>query len=187
MAELCAGIEAQTDHVHTLINNAGATWGAPLEEYPSEAFDKLMALNVRSVFQTTQRLLPLLRKGTNPTWPASIINIGSINGLGVSVLETYAYAASKAAVHHLTRVLAARLAADHVTVNAIAPGPFPTKMTKHVLETFREQIVERVPLGRVGRPSDLTGLCIALASRAGSYTSGAVIPVDGGALIQASL
>jgi NAD(P)-dependent dehydrogenase (short-subunit alcohol dehydrogenase family) len=109
-----------------------------------------------------------------------VINIGSIDGLRVPALETYAYSASKAAVHHLTRALAMRLAQHNVTVNAVAPGPFESKMMAATLETFREQIIGTCPLGRIGEPDDMAGVAIYLASRAGAYVTGAVIPVDGG-------
>ena len=124
--------------------------------------------------------MPLLRKAGTHADPARVINIGSIDGLHVPVLETYAYSASKAAVHHLTRTLARQLASDHVTVNAVAPGPFQSKMMKETLERFGDMIVAQVPRGRIGEPEDMAGIAIFLASRAGAYITGAVIPVDGG-------
>jgi NAD(P)-dependent dehydrogenase (short-subunit alcohol dehydrogenase family) len=166
--------------LHILVNNAGANWGAPLAEYPDSAWDKVLALNVKAVFHLTRALLPLLEKGARPGDPARVINIGSIDGLKVPLLETYAYSASKAAVHHLTRVLAQRLASRGVTVNAIAPGPFESKMMAETLERFRDSIVASCPLGRIGEPEDMAGTAIFLASRAGAYLTGAVIPVDGG-------
>jgi NAD(P)-dependent dehydrogenase (short-subunit alcohol dehydrogenase family) len=109
-----------------------------------------------------------------------VINIGSIDGIRVPLLETYAYSASKAAVHHLTRVLAQQLARRGITVNAVAPGPFESKMMAATLERFRDAIVSNCPLGRIGEPEDMAGVAIYLASRAGAYVTGAVIPVDGG-------
>jgi NAD(P)-dependent dehydrogenase (short-subunit alcohol dehydrogenase family) len=125
-------------------------------------------------------LLPRLEAAASPADPARVINVGSIDGLRVTELETYAYSASKAAVHHLTRVLARKLAARHVTVNAVAPGPFESKMTAWILEHSRAEIEAACPLGRIGEPEDMAGVAIYLASRAGAYLTGAVIPVDGG-------
>jgi len=166
--------------LHVLVNNAGANWGAPLAEYPDSAWDKVLALNVKAVFHLTKQCVPLLEKAARPGDPARVINIGSIDGLRVPLLETYAYSASKAAVHHMTRVLAMRLAGQGITVNAVAPGPFESKMMAETLERFREAIVASCPLGRIGEPEDMAGIAIYLASRAGAYVTGAVIPVDGG-------
>jgi NAD(P)-dependent dehydrogenase (short-subunit alcohol dehydrogenase family) len=162
-----------------LVNNAGANWGAPLAEFPDSAWDKVLALNVKAIFHLTVKALPLLQKAARPGDPARVINIGSIDGLKVPLLETYSYSASKAAVHHMTRVLARRLAPD-VTVNAVAPGPFESKMMHETLERFHDAIVGSCPLGRIGEPEDMAGVAIYLASRAGAYLTGAVIPVDGG-------
>ena len=162
------------------MNNAGANWGAPLAEYPDSAWDKVLALNVKAVFHLTRFLLPQLETAVRPGDPARVINVGSIDGLLVPVLETYAYSASKAAVHHLTRTLAHRLAPRGITVNAIAPGPFESKMMQETLERFGDAIVGQCPLGRIGRWEDMAGATIYLSSRAGAYLTGAVIPVDGG-------
>lgn len=177
---LAAEIAAREPALHVLVNNAGATWGAPLAEYPDAAWDKVLALNVKGVFHLTRSLVPLLAAGARPGDPARVINIGSIDGLQVPMLETYAYPASKAAVHHLTRVLALRLAAQNITVNAIAPGPFESKMMAETLQRFGDAIVARCPLRRIGTPEDMAGTAIFLASRAGAYLTGTVIPVDGG-------
>ena len=163
-----------------LVNNAGANWGAPIDQYPDEAFDKVFALNVKGVFNLTRFLTPLLQKAASDDDPARVINIGSIDGLQAPMLETYAYSSSKAAVHQLTRVLARRLAPQRITVNAIAPGPFESKMMAETLQRFGDQIRSSNPLGRIGRPEDMAGTAIFLASRAGAYLTGAVIPVDGG-------
>ncbi|GIW40369.1 MAG: 3-oxoacyl-ACP reductase [Candidatus Binatia bacterium] len=170
--------------LHVLVNNAGANWGAPLLEYPDSAWDKVLALNVKAVFHLTRALLPQLERAARPGDPARVINIGSIDGLRVPPLETYAYSASKAAVHHLTRVLAVQLARRGITVNAVAPGPFESKMMAATLEKFRDAIVASCPLGRIGEPEDMAGVAIYLASRAGAYVTGAVIPVDGGISIR---
>jgi NAD(P)-dependent dehydrogenase (short-subunit alcohol dehydrogenase family) len=177
---LADALAAREPALHILVNNAGANWGAPLAEYPDSAWDKVLALNVKSVFHLTRALLPLLEKAAKPGDPARVINIGSIDGLQAPVLETYAYSASKAAVHHMTRVLAHQLAARGITVNAVAPGPFQSKMMAETLERFRDVIVGSCPLGRIGEPEDMAGVAIYLASRAGAYLTGAVIPVDGG-------
>ncbi|HZN72012.1 MAG TPA: SDR family oxidoreductase [Micromonosporaceae bacterium] len=165
-----------------LVNNAGATWGEPLDTYPDSAFDKLWAVNVKGIFRLTVGLLPALRAEATPDDPARVINIGSIDGIRVPTMENYAYSASKAAVHMLTRHLAHALAEQHITVNAVAPGPFESKMMAFALNdpAMRAGIEELVPLHRIGRPDDMAGAAIYLASRAGSYLTGAVIPVDGG-------
>jgi len=177
---LAEAVAKRESSLHVLVNNAGANWGAPLAEYPDAAWDKVLALNVKGVGHLSRALLPLLERAARPGDPARIINIGSIDGLHVPVLETYAYSSSKAAVHHLTRVLAHQLASRGITVNAIAPGPFESKMMAATLERFRDVIVGSCPLGRIGEPEDMAGTAIYLASRAGAYLTGAVIPVDGG-------
>jgi NAD(P)-dependent dehydrogenase (short-subunit alcohol dehydrogenase family) len=166
--------------LHILVNNAGANWGAPYAEYPDDAWDKVLALNVKGVFHLTRALTPLLEKGASPGDPARVINVGSIDGISVPMLETFAYSSSKAAVHMLTRHLAKRLAAQGITVNAIAPGPFESQMMAATLDRFRDAIETSCPLGRIGEPEDMAGIAIYLASRAGAWVTGAVIPVDGG-------
>ncbi len=165
-----------------LVNNAGASWGAPLDDYPEDGWNKLMDVNVRGVFFLTQELLPNLRAAATADAPGRVINIGSVDGLRVPSLETFAYSTSKAAVHQLTRHLASRLAPEHILVNAIAPGPFESKMMAFALqdERMRAAVAADVPLGRIGVPDDMAGATIFLSSRAGSYLTGAVIPVGGG-------
>jgi NAD(P)-dependent dehydrogenase (short-subunit alcohol dehydrogenase family) len=177
---LGAELASREDGLEVLVNNAGANWGAPLEEFPDAAWDKVLALNVKSVFHLTRACLPLLEKAGSAEDPARVINIGSIDGIQVPMLDTFSYSASKAAVHQLSRVLAKKLADRHITVNAVAPGPFESKMMAATLESFGDSIAESAPLKRIGTPEDMAGVAIYLASRAGAYVTGAVIPVDGG-------
>ncbi|MEJ3654410.1 SDR family oxidoreductase [Actinomycetes bacterium KLBMP 9759] len=174
---LAAEVAALTDRVHVLVNNAGAAWGAPLEEFPALGWDKVVDLNLKSPFYLTRALLPLLEAAASADDPARVINIGSIDGLRTPTLPTYSYSASKAGVHQLTRVLARELGPRNITVNAIAPGPFDTKMTSSL---DKDSAAERSPLGRIGRDDDMAGAAVYLSSRAGAYVTGAVIPVDGG-------
>jgi len=176
---LADDMASRVQRLDILVNNAGATWGAPLAEHDEAAFERVLALNVKGVFHLTKFLVPLLHAAGTAEEPARVINIGSIDGLGVPTLETYSYSASKAAVHHMSRHLAKRLAPS-ITVNAIAPGPFESKMMAATLEAFGEQIAAGAPLKRIGRPDDMAGAAIFLCSRAGAYVTGAVIPVDGG-------
>jgi NAD(P)-dependent dehydrogenase (short-subunit alcohol dehydrogenase family) len=177
---LGAELASREDGLEVLVNNAGANWGAPLEEFPDSAWDKVMTLNVKSVFNLTRACLPLLEKAGSAEDPARVINIGSIDGIQVPMLDTFSYSASKAAVHHLSRVLAKKLAEKHITVNAVAPGPFESKMMAATLASFGDSIAASAPLKRIGTPEDMAGVAIYLASRAGAYVTGAVIPVDGG-------
>ncbi|MCF6292782.1 MAG: SDR family oxidoreductase [Robiginitomaculum sp.] len=182
VAELVEKISTHTDHLDILMNNAGATWGAPMGEFPWSAWDKINAINVSGVFALTQSLLPLLRKNASAEDPARIVNLGSYVGTRTVGNGAYSYAASKAAVHHLTKILANEFGALHITVNALAPGPFPSKMMAFVTEN--EELAEimrgEVPLGRLGRAEDIAGAMIFLCSKAGSYVSGAILPLDGG-------
>ena len=182
-AQLVHEMSAREQSLHILVNNAGAAWGAALAEYPEAGFDKVMDTNVKSVFFLTRDLVPLLEKAAAPGDPGRVINIGSIDGIKVPSVENYAYAPSKAAVHHLTRVLAVKLGPLGITVNAVAPGPFESQMTKWLLENFQAKIESQCPLGRIGSPPDMAGVAIYLASRAGAYVNGVVIPVDGGICI----
>ena len=177
---LAAEVSAHFPVLNILVNNAGATWGMPLDDFDENAWDKVMDTNVKGVFFLTQKLLPNLRAAATPDDPARVINIGSIDGLHVNPMDTYSYAASKAGVHHLTRALARKLGPEHITVNAVAPGPFESKMMAATLRAFGDNIAQSAPLRRIGRPDDMAGVAVFLSSRAGSYITGAVIPVDGG-------
>jgi NAD(P)-dependent dehydrogenase (short-subunit alcohol dehydrogenase family) len=168
------------DKVHILVNNAGATWGEPLETFPESAWDKLLDLNLKAPFFLTRAFLPKLEAAATADDPARVVNVGSIDGLHVNPMPTYSYAASKAGLHQLTRVLAKELGPRAITVNAVAPGPFESKMMAATLDAFGAEIAAKSPLGRIGRPDDMAGVVVYLASRAGSYVTGAVIPVDGG-------
>ena len=179
---LAQAVLARFDRLDILVNNAGATWGAPLDEFPASGWDRVIHTNVEGIFHLTVALLPALRAAATEASPARVINIGSVDGLRAPAMENYSYSASKAAVHMLTKHLAKRLASEHITVNAIAPGPFESKMTSFMLDSLeaREMVEQIVPLGRIGRPDDVAGLVVFLASRAGSYLTGTVIPLDGG-------
>jgi NAD(P)-dependent dehydrogenase (short-subunit alcohol dehydrogenase family) len=172
-------IAGREDALHILVNNAGATWGVPLAEHDDKSWDRVLDINVKGVFHLTKFLVPLLKAAGNPDDPARVINVGSIDGIHVPILETYSYSSSKAAVHQLTRHLAKVLAPD-ITVNAIAPGPFESKMMAATLESFGDQIARDAPMKRIGRPDDMAGTAIFLSSRAASYITGAILPVDGG-------
>jgi NAD(P)-dependent dehydrogenase (short-subunit alcohol dehydrogenase family) len=177
---LAAEVAEREDRVQVLVNNAGATWGAPLEDYPAAAWDKVLDLNLKAPFFLTRAMLPLLEAAAGPGDPARVVNVGSIDGLRVPPMPTYAYSASKAGLHHLTRVLARELGPRGITVNAIAPGPFESKMMAETLRRFGDQIAAAAPLRRIGQPEDMAGAALYLASRAGAYVTGAVLPVDGG-------
>jgi len=177
---LAGEVAKREDRLHILVNNAGATWGAPMAEYPDEAFDKVMNLNVKSIFHLTRFLVPQLEAAGTKDDPARVINIGSIDGLQVPALETYAYSSSKAGVHQLTRVLAHQLASKNIIANAIAPGPFHSKMMAETIRRFGDDMRATNPRGRLGEPEDMVGTAIFLSSRASAYITGAIIPVDGG-------
>ncbi len=187
---LAAALAEREQSLDVLINNAGAAWGAPLEDFPEAGWDKVFDTNVKGLFFLTQKLLPLLRASGTAEDPARVINIGSIDGIRTPKFDNFSYSPSKAAVHHLTRVLAAHLVSDRVNVNAIAPGPFPTWMLSTGVgfggETDGvdwEAVGKKNPSGRVGTPEDIAGLAIFLSSRASAYIVGQTIPVDGGVTI----
>jgi NAD(P)-dependent dehydrogenase (short-subunit alcohol dehydrogenase family) len=177
---LGAAFDTHETRLDILVNNAGATWGESIDTFSEQGWDKIIDLNVKSVFFLTKRLLkPLEAAGTQQS-PARVINIGSIDGLHVSGLETYSYAASKAGVIHMTKMLAKFLGRRGIACNAIAPGYFPTKMTSGISDEFNKEALAVTPLGRFGQPTDMMGVALYLASQASAYVTGAVIPVDGG-------
>jgi NAD(P)-dependent dehydrogenase (short-subunit alcohol dehydrogenase family) len=177
---LANAVKERESRLDVLVNNAGATWGAPIDEYPEDGWDKTVDLNVKSIFFLTQKLLPLLRAAATAEEPSRVINIASVNGIEPPTLETYAYSTSKAGCIMLTRHLAKRLAPEHILVNAIAPGPFPSKMMAATLAQAGDAIAKSNPRGRIGQPEDIAGVAIFLSSRASAYTTGAVVPCDGG-------
>ena len=183
MDKLVNHINENEKQLNFLINNAGAAWGASFDEFPENGWDKVMDTNVKSVFFLTQKLAKILEQSGNNSDPSRVINVGSIDGIGIPRAETYSYPASKAAVHQLTRVLANRLAHRNININAIAPGPFQSNMMAHTLEEYGEQIKSSVPRGRIGIPEDMAGTAIFLCSKASAYITGSIIPVDGGSLI----
>ena len=185
-ARLVSALGTRTERLDILVNNAGAAWGAPYAEFPASGFRKVLELNVTAMFFLTRDLTPLLTTAASPDDPARVINIGSMDGIKIPTVlrtSTVPYSASKAAVHHMTKALALELAPRHITVNAIAPGFFESKMTEQSLERFRDDIERNCPLHRIGRPEEMAGIAIYLASRAGAYTNGTVIPVDGGTCV----
>ncbi|QFU77879.1 SDR family oxidoreductase [Halioglobus maricola] len=183
---MCEALAAQEQALDILVNNAGTAWAASYAEYPQAGFDKVMTTNVSAVFALTRDLTPLMEKSARLDEPGRVINIGSMEGLHIPVVHAepnYAYTASKAAVHHLTRHLAVELGGRSITVNAIAPGFFPSKMTEHIFGQQLKEVEGNALLGRVGRAEEMAGIAIYLCSRAGAYTTGAIIPVDGGTLL----
>lgn len=185
--KLADEIAAREQQLDILINNAGVSWGAPIDEFPESGWDKVMDTNVKGVFFLTQKLLPLLRQSGTAEDPARVVNVGSIDGIKNPVFETFSYGPSKAALHHLTRGLALHLTGQQIIVNAIAPGPFPTWMLSTGVGGGGDTDIDwslvgkNNPRGRVGTAEDIAGLAIFLCSRAGAYTVGEVIACDGGA------
>ncbi|EGS18554.1 reductase-like protein [Thermochaetoides thermophila DSM 1495] len=190
---LAEELKKRESKLHVLVNNSGATWGEEYEKYPDSAWTKLLTLNLHRVFTLTQLLTPLLEAAAVRSAdgvivdPARLIHIGSIDGIRVPKLPTFAYSSSKAGLHHLSRHLAVELGPRGITSNTLACGPFPSKMMAHTLKTFGEEIRAANPLGRIGLPSDVGGACLFLASKAGGFVNGATIRVDGGVSLQSKI
>ena len=179
---LAKGTTERTNTLHILMNNAGITWGAPMGAFPHAAWEKVMNVNVAGLFHLTQSLLPTLIATATPDDPARVVNVGSVMGEAALGDGAYSYSASKAAVLHLTKIMAKELAGHHVTVNALAPGPFVSKMTAFATadEGMRDKVGADVPLGRVGRDEDIAGCMQFLCGKGGSFLTGAILPVSGG-------
>jgi NAD(P)-dependent dehydrogenase (short-subunit alcohol dehydrogenase family) len=175
-------VKARTGKLHILFNNAGITWGEPMETFPHSAWGKVMGVNVAGLFTLTRDLLPLFEAAATPQDPARVVSLGSVMGTQPMGDGAYSYAASKAAVHHLTKILAKELAPKHITFNAFAPGPFQSRMTAFATgtEDQAERVGKGVPLGRIGSPADIAAASLYLCGKGGSYVTGAIIPIDGG-------
>ena len=180
--KLAAEITQREPKLDILVNNAGAAWGEDFDTFPEQGWDKVVDLNMKTPFFLTQALHESLKRAGTAQQPAKVINIASIDGISINPWETYSYTASKAGLIHLTKRMALRLAADHIIVNGIAPGPFPSDMNKEARD-HGDKVADRVPAGRVGETEDMAGAAIYLASRAGNYVVGETIVVDGGVTI----
>jgi NAD(P)-dependent dehydrogenase (short-subunit alcohol dehydrogenase family) len=180
---LAGEISGRESCLHILVNNAGMAWGAPLEEHGEKAWEKVLSLNVKGVFHLIRELAPLLKKAASDNDPARVINIGSIDGLHVAPLDTFSYGASKAALHHLTRILGKKMGPDGITVNVIAPGYVHTNMTDWLVTSRGDEFRAKCPLGRLGETEDMAGVALFLASKAGAYINGEIIRVDGGTIL----
>jgi NAD(P)-dependent dehydrogenase (short-subunit alcohol dehydrogenase family) len=185
--KLAEELKRREGKLHVLVNNSGSNWGETYDTYPGTAWDRVLTLNLKRVFQLTQAVTPLLEAAGSKSDPARVINIGSVDGLRVPALETFAYSASKAGLHHMSRVLASHLGPRGITSNTLACGPFQSKMMKATLEKFQDVIESGIPLGRIGSPEDVAGTCLWLGSRAGAWVSGATIALDGGTIVGAKL
>ncbi|MCG8670085.1 MAG: SDR family oxidoreductase [Pseudomonadales bacterium] len=185
-AQLVEELQQREQSLHILVNNAGVTWGAPLDEYPDEAWDKIFNLNLKSAFTMTKKLLPLLENARTDADPARVINTTSVAGQLTASMQAYAYGPTKAALNHLTKILAFELAERKINVNAIAPGVFPSRMTNFIMkhDELAQQQAKNVPQGRLGKPEDMEGLAVFLSAPASAYITGNVICLDGGSSVK---
>lgn len=183
---LVEAVKARTGKLDILFNNAGISWGAPLAEFPHAQWERVMAVNVAGMFTLTRELLPLLGAAARDADPARVVNIGSVMGTVPVAEGAYAYTASKAAVHHLTKTLANEFAPRRITVNAFAPGPFASKMTAFATasEEGAAKVGTNVPLGRIGQEADIAAATLYLCGKGGAYISGAILPIDGGMSVE---
>ena len=186
IAALVAEVNARVDSLNILINNAGNSWGEPLKTFPYKGWGRVFDVNITGVFHLTRELIPLLEKAATGDDPARVISLGSVMGTQAIADGAYSYAASKAAVHHMTKIFALDLAPRNITVNAFAPGPFQSRMMDFAVGTDEKakRAGAKVPIGRIGRPDDIAGATLYLCSRAGSYITGAILPIDGGQAVQ---
>jgi NAD(P)-dependent dehydrogenase (short-subunit alcohol dehydrogenase family) len=184
VSTLSSALADKEDAIHALFNNAGMAWGETFDEFPESGFDRILAVNIKGVFMLTRALVPMLKEASQPGDPARVINTGSIDGIRPPARgrDNFSYSASKAGVHMLTAHLAGELAPE-ILVNAIAPGLFQSRMTKAILAPGADAVAAHLPLGRIGQPDDMAGIAVFLASRASTYITAAVIPVDGGASV----
>jgi NAD(P)-dependent dehydrogenase (short-subunit alcohol dehydrogenase family) len=180
---LVAEIESREPALHILVNNAGTLTDAPIDTFSEDQWDDVIGLNLKTPFFLMQKLLPRLHAGATAERPSTVINIGSVGALKIGPREVYSYQASKGAIHWLTKSLAKKLGPDNITVNAIAPGFFESDMTVIKDDAMRTMVESMVPRGRTGTPEDVAGATIYLASRAGAYVTGSIIPVEGGLAI----
>lgn len=193
---LCNEVKKRTDHLTVLLNNSGATWGAPYTDFPESGWDKIMALNVKSIFYTVVGLEDLLAKRATKEMPSRVINVASVaglatgdptsgdgGGLAAPGSGTYSYGPSKAACIHLSKTQASKLAPKNIMVNCIAPGLFPSRMTSYGVDKFMDNLILGQPTGRIGQPSDFGGLVLFLSSKASAHITGNVISIDGGSLV----
>jgi NAD(P)-dependent dehydrogenase (short-subunit alcohol dehydrogenase family) len=182
VVSLAKFINDNEESLDILVNNSGRSWGTAFEQFPWKAWEDIMTLNVTAPFTLIRELSPLLSVSGSAQDPSRVINIGSVMGMEPHGFPAYSYSASKAAIHHITRYLSNELARKHITVNAIAPGPFPSGMTAFFAENEKltAAVTRGVPLGRMGRPEDFAGLILCLCGLSGAYITGAIIPLDGG-------